>query len=190
MYAQDPPEKAWKQFAALFDLTPLRMSQNIGHIDNYTWIAGTSIFAQVAIDGNLHQHGDHHLSQSGDLLFVHRYITGGADGQSGDVPYMVRPGRMVFHDYGRTFKAIQMPSKLQSVFIPHDLIGYDPARMPPQIVLDQNTPESAALFESFDGLMSEFLADSEALEKARVRQFLSLVSAALPEPDAHHPLRW
>ncbi|MEO1564451.1 MAG: hypothetical protein AAFR98_13540, partial [Pseudomonadota bacterium] len=184
MYALDPPEKAWKHFSALFDLTPLRMSKNSGSIENYTWIAGTSVFAQVSLDGNLHYHTDDHLSRSGDLLFVHRYLTGGADGRSGDVPYMMRPGSIIFHDYGRPFEGVQMPSTIQSVFLRHDLVGYDPNRMPPQLVFDQSSSVGAALFSTFDTLMDAFLGGATTLEIARERHLASLVNAALPEPDA------
>lgn len=184
MHAIDPPEKAWKQFSPLFDLIPLRMANNSGAIENHTWIAGSSIFSQVSLDGNLHDHGEQHLGRSGDLLFVHRYLSGGADGRSGDVPYMMRPGMMIFHDYGRAFEGIQLPSVIQSVYFRHDLVGYDPSGMPPQVMFDQNTPHGAALFSILDELMPELLNGREALEKARVQRFAGAVKAALLSPNA------
>ena len=189
MHAIDPPEKAWKQFSPLFDLIPLRMANNSGAIENHTWIAGSSIFSQVSLDGNLHDHGEHHLIRSGDLLFVHRYLSGGAGGRSGDTPYMMRPGMMIFHDYGGPFEGIQLPSTIQSVYFRHDLIGYDPSSMPPQIMFDQNTPHGAALFSTFDELMPELLNGCDVLEKARVGRLADEVKAVLHSPDSEMPDR-
>ena len=184
MHAIDPPEKAWKQFAPLFDLTPLKMANNAGAIENHSWFAGPCIYAQVSLDGNAHKHTDQHLSQSGDLLFVHRYLAGGADGRSGELPYMMRPGRMIFHDYGRPFEGIQTPSLIQSVHIPHRLIGYDPDTMPPQIMLDPASAQGAALAGAFEALMRDLLGGLERLQKDRASALTALVRDALPEPGA------
>lgn len=187
-HAVDPPEKAWKQFSTLFDLTPLKMSDNTGAIENHTWVAGACVFAQVSLDGNAHKHTEHHLSKSGDLLFVHHYLLGGADGRSGNAPYRMRPGMMIFHDYGRPFEGIQTPSVIQSVYIPHAMIGYSPEQMPAQITFDQQSPHGAALFAAFEALMPELLNGAEFLEKERSEYFVDLVRAALPQAGAPKPL--
>lgn len=184
MHAVNPPEKAWAQFASLFDLTPLNMANNSGEMESHTWIAGACIFSQVSLDGNAHKHAEQHLETSGHLLFVHRYVAGGADGSSGAVPYMMRPGMMIFHDYGRPFEGIQTPSLIQSLHIPHDMIGYDPNTMPPQIILDQKSPHGAALFAAFDVLIPDLFAGRDHLEKQRTREFADVIRAALPKPDA------
>lgn len=187
-HAVDPPEKAWKQFSTLFDLTPLKMNDNAGAIENHTWVAGACVFAQVSLDGNAHTHSEDHLSKSGDLLFVHRYLLGGADGRSGNAPYMMRPGMMIFHDYGRPFEGIQTPSVIQSVYIPHAMIGYSPEQMPAQITFNQRSPHGAALFAAFEALIPELLNGADFLEKDRSQYFVDLVRAALPQPDAPEPL--
>ena len=187
-HAVDPPEKAWKQFSTLFDLTPLKMSDNAGAIESHSWVAGACVFAQVSLDGNAHKHTEHHLSKSGDLLFVHRYLLGGADGRSGNAPYRMRPGMMIFHDYGRPFEGIQTPSVIQSVYIPHAMIGYSPEQMPPQITYDQHSPHGAALFAAFESLIPELLNGADFLEKERSKYFVDLVRAALPQADAPKPL--
>lgn len=183
-----PTENAWKQFETMFDLTPLRMSKNVGTIESQTWIAGTCVFAQVAMDGNAHEHSAQHIEKSGDLLFVHRFLTGGSDGRSGDVPFTLRPGMIIFHDYGRPYEGIQPPSTLQSVHIPHRLVGYDSQTMPPHIIYDLQSPHGAAINAAFDDLMPDFLSGRDDLEKERSKRLLDRVRAALPQPNEELPM--
>jgi AraC-like DNA-binding protein len=178
-----PTADAWKQFESLFALTPLRMADNVGEIESFSWIAGTCVFAQVAMDGNAHEHTEKHIERSGDLLFVHRFLTGGSDGRSADVPFTLRPGMIIFHDYSRPYEGIQPPSTLQSVHIPHDLVGYDSKTMPPHIILDVQSPHGASINAAFDAMMPDFLAGRDELEKVRLEHLMDLVRAALPRPN-------
>lgn len=188
-HAIDPPEKAWKQFAPLFDLTPVAMANDAGAIESYSWIAGACIYAQVAIDGNAHKHTEKHMSQSSNLLFVHRFLSGGSDGRCGEVPFSLRPGPMIMHDYSRPFEGIQPPSLLQAVYIPHALIGFDPQTMPAMTILNPDSPQNTALSAAFDVLIPELLSGVDHLAKDRARQITALVREALPKPDAEPDLR-
>lgn len=186
-HAADPPENAWKQFSTLFDLTPLRMPGNTGMIENQTWIAGKIIFAEVALDGNVHQHDERHLKNSGELLFVHRYLAGGADGLSVTTPYMMRPEMMIFHDYGSPFDGIQTPSRLQSLHVPHTLVGYDPGQMPPQVIFDAISEHGQILHQEFDAIFARLSQGAETLEAARVERLLNKIRSAMPRGSESSP---
>ena len=186
-HAADPPEKAWKQFSALFDLSPMRMPGNSGIIENQTWFAGNNVIAEVSLDGNVHEHHDEHLKHSGDLLFVHRYLSGGADGLSGEIPYMMRPGMFIFHDYGRPFQGIQTPSRLQSIHVPHSVVGYDPERMPPQVTFDKMSEHGRILHAEFDKMFALLIQGAETLKATRLDRVMDKIRAAMPKENGQNP---
>ena len=117
-HAVETPENGCRRLAFLSNYQLINMPGDTGAFENNCWTAGGCVVQQLAVDGNTQIRTEEHTQTSQNLLHVHRYLSGGADGKCGSVPYTNRPRSIVIHDYARPFEALQTTSVLQSLHIP------------------------------------------------------------------------
>ena len=116
----DRSQSSWGHCNAVVDLTPLHSSACTGLFINEIWIAPDCMFSQRAMDGNSHRHDAKHISESGNMLFVSRFLSGQSTGCTGDSPYAIHPGSIAIRDYSRPFDGIQTAGVTQGVFFLHE----------------------------------------------------------------------
>ena len=130
-YRATVSKRAWERCESLFDLKPWRTTQCKGVYVNQSWHAGCFRFDQRIMDGNSHVHDRKHIRETGDMLFIYRYLEGHGMGRSGEEPFSMRPGLISLRDASRPFEAIQTPAIYQLIYFNRESVGYDPAILLP-----------------------------------------------------------
>ena len=86
--------RAWGHCDAVMNLTPLKSDRCTGVFVSQSWFAGDCLFNQRAVDGNSHEHDHNHIQETGDVIFIYRYLSGTYFGSSEGTPYTIHPGHI------------------------------------------------------------------------------------------------
>ena len=185
----DTSKRAWLYGPSHFDVEILDAPTNTGLFTNQRWRAGPVLFGQRALDSSLIWREKKHVSVSGDVLQAHRYIEGYAVGRMGDEPIRTRPGAIAIMDWARPFEAMQTPNIMQNVYIPHSVIGYNPAEHPGAISFEQKMTIGKVLHAEFDYFYKRFLSGITEIPMHRIKRLLSCLRVAFTAGKTHDDIR-
>ncbi len=170
---------AWERCESLFDLRALHTTRCKGFYVNQSWHADCFRFDQRIMDGNTHVHDQKHIRETGDMLFIYRYLEGHGMGRTGETPFSMRLGLISLRDASRPFEAIQTPAVYQLIYFNRQSVGFDPAMGEPLLQMNSRSP-IGRLFESeFDFFFSQMMDDVQAIDFARLDRFKSCLKLAL-----------
>lgn len=173
----DRANRSWGHCEAIIDLTPLNSPNATGLFVNEAWLTSNCIFVQRAMDGNSHIHESKHFRNSGNMLFVSRFLSGHSLGRSGDTPYAIYPGSISIRDYSRAFDGIQTAGIVQGVFFLHETLGFEPGQNPSLRVFHEHCAIAQALHAEFNLLfahLSKGDTDVARDQLARIKNCIEL----------------
>lgn len=91
---------------------------------------------------------------SSQFLKLRVYTAGGGRIASNGKDWRLQPGRVYLIDHSRPWAADYSEHDQVSVFIPHALVGYDPATFAPVVSLPPKTPEARVLLGALDAFIA------------------------------------
>lgn len=185
----DRSKSAWGHCNAAIDLSPLKTEQRTGLFINEAWFAGDCMFTQRALDGNTHRHEAKHIRETGNMLYVYRYLTGNVVGRSDDEPYAVYPGMIAIRDYSRPFEGLQMPGVAQGVFYPHDVLGLRPGARPRSHLFTENSNIAKIIHAEFDSLFLALGDGATHLPASQTERLKDCVKLAIFGDEAKEDIR-
>lgn len=175
----DRSQSSWGHCGAVVDLTPLNSSSCTGLFINEVWIAPDCMFSQRAMDGNSHRHDAKHIRESGNMLFVSRFLSGQSTGTTGDTPYAIHPGAISIRDYSRPFDGIQTAGVTQGVFFLHEGLGFDPTENPSLMIFPENSIVAKVLHAEFDAVFLQLSDGAQQISAERISRIRSCVQLAI-----------
>ena len=156
---------------------------------NQAWRVGPFSFAQRIVDAQAYRHIKKHILSAGNIVSICRYIEGYVSGRSGDVPFTIHPGDISIRDSARPFEAVQLPAIFQVVFIPHDMIGFDPGQHPAFCLFEENSTMGCVLHAELDCLFTRLMQGDKIFERARLNRFMACVKVAFSGGKARRDIR-
>ncbi len=178
-YRASVSRHAWERCENLFDLRALHTTRCKGVYVNQSWHSGCFRFDQRIMDGNSHVHDQKHIRQTGNMLFIYRYLEGHGMGRTGEEPFTMRRGLISLRDASRPFEAIQTPAVYQLIYFDRQSVGFDPSMGAPLLQLNSRS-STGRLFESeFDYFFSHLMDDVPAFESKRLDRLKALLQVAL-----------
>lgn len=134
--------------AAMYDMTPLRASSGPGRHVTTNWYVGRVLFIRTEHSATVIRRSKAQAENGAGLVFLHRYVGGRLRGLMGDLNIDRDPGEMYLIDQAQRVDCIQFQTKIEGVFIPKDLIGFDPDRHAPFMRFSHNKTLSALLYRA------------------------------------------
>ncbi|MEL7039958.1 MAG: helix-turn-helix domain-containing protein [Pseudomonadota bacterium] len=186
---QVSPKDAWQFYAPAYDYVPITHPCNTSLITNQVWSTPGCVFGQQTVSASLYDHTKKHVNETGYLVCVHRFISGGSFGLSGDHPYSTPPRTIGFRDYSTPYKGIQMPGVSQGIYIVADQIGFDPSRQDGQISYAEHTTFGRVLNAEFDHFFGHLNDGATALDLRRVKRLIACFTLAVNGPSASMDVR-
>ena len=155
--------------SSMYDMTPLESPNNSGIYRTRNWFVDRFFFAETRNDAVTVGRTKAQAETGAGLVFLHRYLYGRVRGVMGDANIDRDPGQMYLMDQEQRVDCIQFPITSQGVFIPKDLIGYDPDRHPAFVRFADNKTVNALLYRAFDQVIEDMrshcIVDWRALDQ-------------------------
>ena len=184
-----PPEDAWDYFARAYDLTPIMDPRNDKLITNKVWTTQGCVFGQQTVVASLYDHTKKHVQETGYLLCVHRFVTGGSHGLTDDQPYSTPPWTIGFRDYSTPYKGVQMPGFSQGIYVVASHVGYNPSRHKGMLAYPEHTTFGRILNAEFDHFFGRFNEGATSVNAKRLQRLLACFSLACLGTDAPDDVR-
>lgn len=182
-------ERAWGHCDAVMNLTPLNSDRDTGDFLSQSWFAGDCLFSQRAIDCNSHEHDRNHIQETGDVVFIYRYLSGTYFGNAEETPYTIHPGHIAFSDYSRPFNGIQTACVSQGVFFPHSVLNYLPGESPRIRLLSHRSPFAQLIHTEFDCLFELLQQGKTELPADRLDRLKNVLRLVLQGKSASEDTR-
>lgn len=145
---------AWRETVRPFyDVEPLSDVVE-GRESVKAWLVNNLIFTDVAFSRQSFSHHASHAENAG-YLSLQVYRRGECRGVAAGQPFRMRPGEIYLFDFSREHHSVADESAVAGVVIPHDVIGYDPARHPGQMRLSYATAAGGILIDAFLSLLGQ-----------------------------------
>ena len=185
----DRSKNSWGHCGAAIDLSPLQSEKGTGLFVTESWFAGDCMFSQRAIDGNTHRHEAKHIRDTGNIIYVYRYISGHVVGRADDEPYAVYPGMIAIRDYARPFEGLQMPGVAQGVFFPHEVLGLKPGANLREHIFAKTSNFARIMHAEFDSLFLQLGDGATHIPAHRTERLKNCVKFALFGDQAKADIR-
>ncbi len=162
----------------MYDMTPIHSDRNTGVYRSKNWYFDRVMFVRAKNEASVIGRSKAQAEAGAGLVFVHRYFEAGIRGLLGDLSIDRDPGQMYLMDQSRQVYCIQFPNEVQGVFIPKDLIGYDPDRHAPFIRFSDNRVQGALLYRTFDRVFRN-VSRRDEVDPAALNQLLACIKTSL-----------
>ncbi|MEO1661600.1 MAG: AraC family transcriptional regulator [Pseudomonadota bacterium] len=182
-------DEIWQHASAVFDLTPVKTDHEARHYSVRTWATKLCVFSQNHFGPNVRQRTKKHIRDSGNLVLIHRYLSGGAQGRTEDTPFAMMPGRITIRDFGATFEAVQSPAVFQGVLVPHAVLDFDPGTHPQQLIFDADSTFAQIIHAQLDQFFAGFREGQETIKFERLQRFLSCLRVAINQGNVERDIR-
>lgn len=153
----------------LFDMTPMKSERNRGYFSVRSWYSGNIVLLQSHYDASLVRRDKSRAENSSNALLIQRYVSGGVRSEKDGFNMDRKPGEVYLLDHGRPVETIQSPIVSDCIYLPKDVIGYDPDRHPPFVRFSENEVWGPIIFAEFDhifrGLLGNNTLDTLALDR-------------------------
>ncbi|MDA4845055.1 helix-turn-helix domain-containing protein [Hoeflea poritis] len=139
---------AWREaLRCVYDMTPLE--DDAGALENMNgWLVDNLIFTEVSFSRQTFSHHAHHL-QDANYLSLQIYRSGSSAGVLVDQSWAIKPGEVHIYDFSREFHSAAENSVVSGVKIPHEAVGYDPAKHPAHMMFCGSSAIGSVLRESY-----------------------------------------
>ncbi|MEM9630576.1 MAG: AraC family transcriptional regulator [Pseudomonadota bacterium] len=159
---------AWREAVrAVYDVNPAGETQSTSESVK-AWLLSDLVFSDVKFSSQTFNH-DRRLSMGSNFLSLQLYRYGGSKGVLGEKSWQVSPGDIHLFDFSREFYSTASESSVIGVVIPHECVGFDPARHPGHMVFSGRTALGKfltnTLFALFDDLPQVRAAEADDLSK-------------------------
>lgn len=147
----------WQSICApLFSVSPLGTKAMQKRFTARIWSVGPCLLCRASTGGQILRRTPEHISVLKKFVVISRYLSGHVTGTTESVPFGVRTGDIAMRDFARPFEALQYPSVLEVLIVPHRILGIYGSDLPALRVLNQGGPDGAplrsALSEAFECL--------------------------------------
>ncbi len=174
--------------SAMYDMTPLRASSGPGRYLTTNWYVGRVLFIRTENSAAVIRRTKAQAENGANLVFVHRYVNGCLRGLMGDLNVDRDPGEMYLIDQAQRVDCIQFQTNIEGVFIPKDLLGYDPDRHAPFIRFSHNKTLSALLYREFDHVFGD-IRDHNRVDWQALDRFIACLKCGLGTDDEDGDVR-
>jgi len=162
----------------MYDMTPIHSHRNTGTYTTKYWYFDRFMVTRVNSEASVVGRSRSQAEAGAGLVALLRYFDGGVRGVMGDFSIDRDPGQMYLIDQEQRVDCIQFPNEVQGVFIPKDLIGYDPDLHRPFIRFSDNRVQGALLYRAFDRVFRD-VADQNMVDLTAFDQLLACIKMSL-----------
>lgn len=170
--------EAWSDMVRpLCDMAPLNWHGVEGLIHCRCWLLDRVIVADTALAPHVMERRPIHLKKYGKAYVVIRlHVAGETSSEVGADAYTTQPGDLNIVDFTEMYSGISTRTRVLAIMIPHDAIGFDPARHPAHIHISPRGPHGAHLAATFLRLARSLTGMTLQQANAEVLRFRILLS--------------
>ena len=188
VFVDGPISMMREKTSAMYEMTPIEWPENTGTYRSKYWYVGPYLFIKSENDAMAVGRSKAQAEIGGGLVFIHRYKHGGVRGVTGELNLDRDPGQMYLVDQAAQVDCIQSQTKVEGVYIPKELIGYDSGQHAPFIRFGAYGALGAAIFRAFDRLISTLLAE-DGIHQNTLDRFICTIKTALGSAPRHGDVR-
>ena len=145
----------------------------------HTWDVEPLIFTRSTHQSLVLQRNKWHVEDTGEQIFLHRYVEGRAIGHVGGAAFDHRPGPALLIDYSKQMEAVLSNCVVEGVFVPYEAVNFDPELSRSLISLDPETALGRLIHAEMTHMFNVLQQGSQAISPASIQRFLGCVSFAL-----------
>lgn len=162
----------------MYDMTPIHSHRNTGVYKTKNWYFDRFMFVSAKNEASIIGRSKAQAEAGAGLVFLHRYFDGEIRGVMGDLSIDRDPGEMYLMDQERRVDCIQFPNRVQGVFLPKKLIGYDPDRHASFIRFSDNRAQGILLYRAFDRAFRN-VSMRDSVDPEALNQLLACLKTSL-----------
>ncbi|MEL7110100.1 MAG: AraC family transcriptional regulator [Pseudomonadota bacterium] len=147
------------------------------------WQSGPFFFFQYACGGQILRRTIEHVERLNGYVLISRHVTGRIVGTTRDTPFSHRTGIIAIRNLDHPFTAIQYPSAVESILVPHDALKLEADEIPPLCVLLDEAAPIGKLHVALDSLFGALNHVPRTLNNVMLRGLLDLARIAIVQPQ-------
>lgn len=164
----------------MFDVSLLGQSAADHLTHGEFWLLESVMLVKGAFGGQLiHRRKRHFGADVANLLLLEIYLEGELHGDLDGQPVHIRPGDIHVLDFAREYRGRSKPTRLYSLVVSHDVIGYDPGRHPPIIRVPGDTVIGRVLRHTLLGVFTQLDRTTKVEAKAVASGLVALLRNVL-----------
>ena len=170
----------WRDNASNFcDATPIQPLPKSDFVQFKQFFSDRIFLAQTQYGAKAARHANRHIQDTGHIVRVQRYFSGGLIGQFQDVPFEIRPGMIAVIDQSNPYDALHDASLTQSIYISRSTLDLKTDTPFAPLVLAPRHPLTKVLHNEFDRMYSPLLAGAGRLPTDCTDRFTACVKMAV-----------
>lgn len=167
---------------SVFDLTPIETDTNLGICRARSWLIDGLLVAQAETDASIARRNKWQAENCEGLIYVHRYLRGGAYGVAGDLSLHKAPNEVYLTDQALRIELVQTSLLVQGLHLPKTVLGFDSAKHPPMMHFPRSQTIGRVLNAEMDRLFS-LLLESETAARRSIQRLISCLKVAIHSPE-------
>lgn len=175
---EGPAEFMRERTSLMYDMTPIHSPFNTGTYRSKYWYFDRFMFTHVHSEASVVRRSKSQAEAGAGLVAILSYVSGGVRGVMGDLSIDRDPGQMYLVDHARQVDCIQFPNEIHGVFVPKNMIGYDPDQHAPFIRFSDNRVQGALLYRAFNRVFRN-VQFQDAVDPTAFDQLLSCLKMCL-----------
>ncbi|MDA4845892.1 helix-turn-helix domain-containing protein [Hoeflea poritis] len=177
---------AWRESVrAVYDVEPAADVKSTTESIK-AWLLKELIFSDVSFSPQQFRHC-RRLAKDSNYISLQIYKSGRCLGTAGDQTWQVAPGDVHIFDFSREFSSVASKSTVIGCLIPHEFVGYDPARHPAHIMFSGSTPVGQFLASTMFALLSQLprvgISEADDLSNGFCSLLQGLIEPQLPPKE-------
>lgn len=172
-----------------FGLAPTDKNDAENGFSMESWFVDPITIAHSRYPGMVSQHSNWHVEESGNLIHVHRYVSGRASIESSGLPAECEAGAITLLDFSRPFTALNTNNDSHSFYVPHSVIGYTPSDALHAPVYSPMSMIGRLIGEEMDNLLRQLKNGARAILSDDVNRFLGCVAVGMSPDNAQQTAR-
>ena len=170
----------WRQdMSELYTVDPMESAQNTGQFEVRRFLNPRGVITASTYDRQFMQVTKKHSGRIGNFIFVLRYLSGGALGQTNGAPLFYRPGDVMINDYARQYDGVHYASKVQGIYLEKEHLGLDCSAPLSRLDFPASSTMAKLLQHEMDGLYDPLLSGDKTLHLSRFERFISCVKMGI-----------
>ena len=170
----------WRENVSNFcDATPIHPLPTTNFFQLRQFFSDRIFLGQTQYGAKAAIHANRHIQDTGHIVRIQRYFSGGMIGQFQDVPFEIRPGMIAVIDQSNPYEALHDDSLTQSIYVSRATLDLETDTPFAPLVLAPDHPLTQVLHNEFDRMYMPLLAGARSLSIDRIDRFSACLKMAV-----------
>jgi len=161
------------------DVDPMTSPLNRGKFETRRFRNARGVLTTATYDRQFMRLTKKHISRIGDRIFVLRFLSGGALGQTDDQSLRYRPGDVMINDHAREYQGVHFASEVQGIYLEKAHLGLDSSAPLSKLDFPATSTMAKLLHREMDGLFDPLLRGDKEVHLSRFERFMSCVKLGI-----------